>query len=78
MHDRLVEYVLDLVEAEERVHIDAVLAVDEQSRRIVAGLRALFAPLAQLRNQEPHPLPKDLACRTCQRIRDARASESIL
>jgi anti-sigma-K factor RskA len=74
MQDRLVEYVLDLVEVEERVQIDAVLAADEQSRRYVAWLRALVAPLARLRDQEPYPLPKDLACRTCQCIRAARAS----
>jgi anti-sigma-K factor RskA len=74
MQDRLVEYVLDLVEVEERVQIDAVLAADEQSRRYVAWLRALIAPLAVLRDQEPHPLPEGLACRTCQTVRAARAS----
>jgi anti-sigma-K factor RskA len=74
MQDRLVEYVLDLVEVEERVQIDAWLAADEQSRRYVAWLRALVTPLARLRAQEPHPLPEGLAHRTCQCVQAARAS----
>lgn len=74
MQDRLVEYVLDLIEVEERLQIDALLAADEQSRRFVTWLRALISPLARLRDQEPHPLPEGLACRTCQCIRAVRAS----
>lgn len=74
MHDRLVEYALDLIEVEERAQIDTLLARDERARRAVSLVRALVAPLAVLRAREECPLPDGLALRTCQCIRGARVS----
>lgn len=70
MHDKLIGYLLDALEAEETISVQRILEVDTEAQRKLGTLRTALEPLeADRRHVEA---PSQLAVRTCQRIRAVR------
>lgn len=70
MHDQLIGYLLEALEAEETVCLERILEVDIEARRNLDTLRTALEPLQGDRKHVE--APATLAVRTCQRIRQVR------
>ena len=74
MEARLLDYLLNALEEEDRRGVEAMLAADEEARRLLELLRLALLPLgSSQRHDEP---PEGLAVRTCKLVRDNRRSDS--
>jgi len=69
MHDQLIGYLLEALEAEETACVQRMLEVDIEARQKLNTLRTALEPLQGDRHVEA---PATLAIGTCQRIREVR------
>jgi anti-sigma-K factor RskA len=67
MYDRLLGYLFGCLEPEECREIEAALHTDDSLRVQLEVLRRCARPLEA--DRAPVPPPKDLAAKTCQRLR---------
>jgi anti-sigma-K factor RskA len=74
MHDKLIGYLLDALEADEVQAIEQMLQTDAEARQQLEILRLGLAPLHG-DSQDEAP-PAGLAVRTCERIRGLHISSS--
>lgn len=70
MHDQLVGYLLNALEEDELRRVEQLLAVDKQVRMQLVLLRHALLPLEN--DAQDEGLPRGLAARTCEYIRNSR------
>lgn len=72
MQSQLIGYLLNALEDEEARRIEEALATNEAVRRQLELLRFSLLPLGSAQHETP---PRNLAARTCQRVRMMRRTQ---